>query len=419
MAAAAACSKAARSEADAKAANSRNATARVSVTRAATQAAVEAATQAAVKAAANAGAAAATRTKAPRADEVQRRKKAKRGPDSTVVSQQDPDLDQEIVVACEAATSAAAATHDDALSAAAAAAEAFEKAKAKDTEAKAEADAAIAAHAAAEAAYEARRLRTGSSRLHSAAAGGGTDERGGPSPGTRSDASKKAAHRRKNVKKYLKFQWAEPRQGRSRYTTRKQGPHMDVNARGYGLVVALNKRQPFDVYPESALPLAMFRDVLLPLYDDASRYYKENIHDLWTKWNPGRSEDDGMATYWAFICHRLFVLEGVPLLWRRKRLWLEAGDGVAVTNHILHGGADHDGDALYRLHMYMTESTKIIARDVSAAPVEDSVFDFRVDKKWFVVARYLALEPSQRVNLIPQLCKLYHTFAYPVVCFVF
>ena len=166
-----------------------------------------------------------------------------------------------------------------------------------------------------------------------------------------------------------------------------QGPHVDVdNAWGYGLVVALNKRQPFDVYPESARPLALLRDDLFPHYDEARRYYKAAVHDRWTKWNPGRSEEDGMATYWAFICHRLFVLKGVPLLWRRKRLWLEAGDGVAVSHHILHGGADHDGEALYRLHMYMTESTKIIGRDVAAAPVEDQVFDFRVDKKWFVIA---------------------------------
>jgi hypothetical protein len=260
---------------------------------------------------------------------------------------------------------------------------------------------------------------------HARRAGGGiaTDAataRGGPKvkAGPQSAKRKKNSARTQLLKKYQKFRWSEPPQEMARQTTEPQAPHVDVgDTPGYAIVIAFNERQAFDVWPASAAGIALLRELLFPLYDRAREYYESEIYHDWAAWNAGRSMEDGMMEYWSFIVHRLFLTHEVPLLWRRERLWLEPGHGLAVNNHILHAGADHDGNAIYRMHFYMTDSTNALARDISAPPVEDELFDFRTDRKWFPIARYLDLEASRRVDMIPRHCKCLLRFAYSAVCF--
>ena len=256
--------------------------------------------------------------------------------------------------------------------------------------------------------------------------GGSGGEDGGPTPNTARRPLKRTAvateqqpkrtkiptsidkisSQHQKYHKYYKYHWKEPGEGVKRSKSQRQGPHMDVrNANGHSIVLSLNKRQPFDVYPDSGPGLELMRDVLAPLYPTAEKYYKENVHDLWAKWKPGRSEQDGLATYWCYVVHRLFVQRGVPLLWRRKRIFLDPGHGVVVSNYILHGGAEYEGDAAYRIHWYMTESNRLIDDVVSGIQVYDQVYDFQTDPIWFPVARYLDLEPSPTVDLIPRPCK--------------
>ena len=78
---------------------------------------------------------------------------------------------------------------------------------------------------------------------------------------------------------------------------------------------------------------------------------------------------------------------------------LEPGHGVALYNHLLHAGSEHEGNAVYRVHMYMTESDKLIADEVAGDPVSDMVYDFRTDKKYFPLARYLRNKPSKTVHM--------------------
>ena len=56
-------------------------------------------------------------------------------------------------------------------------------------------------------------------------------------------------------------------------------------------------------------------------------------------------------------------------------------------------------DAVYRVHMYMTESDKLIADEVAGDPVSDVVYDFRTDAKYFPLARYLRSKPSKTVHM--------------------
>jgi hypothetical protein len=116
--------------------------------------------------------------------------------------------------------------------------------------------------------------------------------------------------------------------------------------------------------------------------------------------------DDGAATYWCYIVHCLFVERGVPLHWTRKRLYLEPGHGVIVSNYILHGSAEYDGEAAYRIHWYVTESLLLVKDAGNGIRVYDQVFDFRTDPIWFPIARYLNLEPSATVDLTPSKCVL-------------
>jgi hypothetical protein len=81
---------------------------------------------------------------------------------------------------------------------------------------------------------------------------------------------------------------------------------------------------------------------------------------------------------------------------------LKPGHGVIVSNYILHGGAEYDGEAAYRIHWYVTDSSRLVKDTVNGIPVYNQVFDFRTDPIWFPIARYLNLEPSTTVDLTPR-----------------
>ncbi len=62
--------------------------------------------------------------------------------------------------------------------------------------------------------------------------------------------------------------------------SKRQSPHMDIrDATGFSMLLSLNKKQPFNVYPESRLGLELMRDELVHLYDHAMSYYKEKVHE--------------------------------------------------------------------------------------------------------------------------------------------
>jgi hypothetical protein len=222
----------------------------------------------------------------------------------------------------------------------------------------------------------------------------------GPPP---KKAKKKGNQQKSEKRTFSDYKWTEPEPGVARFESKRQSPHMDLkDAPGFSMLLSLNNKQPFDVYPESGPGLELMRDELSPLYERAMKYYKEKVHATWAKWNPGRTEEDGAATYWCYIVHRLFVERGVPLHWTRKRLYLKPGHGVIVSNYILHGGAEYDGEAAYRIHWYVTDSSRLVKDTVNGIPVYNQVFDFRTDPIWFPIARYLNLEPSTTVDLTPR-----------------
>ena len=201
-------------------------------------------------------------------------------------------------------------------------------------------------------------------------------------------------------RKYLLFKWAEPSNSKKRRKTHGQSPHMDVrDAMGWSLVVALHRRQYIDVWPDSAPGIRLLRDELIPLYEKAVQYYKRELHDLWLLWHEDGTMEEGVASYWSYIVDRMFRRRGVSLFWRRSRLLLDPGHGVALYNHMLHAGSEHEGDAVYRLHMYMTESGKLIADEVAGDPVSDKVYDFRTDERYFPLARYLRTKATKTVHM--------------------
>jgi hypothetical protein len=205
---------------------------------------------------------------------------------------------------------------------------------------------------------------------------------------------------REEKRKFLLYQWVEQQNSDKRRKTYGQSPHMDVrDALGWSLIVALDRPQYIDVWLDSAPGIELMRDELVPLYDTAVEYYKRELHHLWKLWNEDGTMEEGVATYWSYIVDRMFRRRGVPLFWRRSRLLLNPGHGVALYNHMLHAGSEHEGEAVYRVHMYMTESGKLIADEVAGAPVSDLVYDFRTDERYFPLARYLRTKPSKTVNM--------------------
>jgi hypothetical protein len=175
---------------------------------------------------------------------------------------------------------------------------------------------------------------------------------------------------------------------------------MDVrDAVGWSLLIALHQPQYIDVWLDSAPGIELLRDELVPHYDAAVEYYKRELHPLWMQWNEAGTLEEGVASYWSYIVDRMFRSRGVPLFWRRSRLRLNPGHGVALYNHLFHAGSEHDGTAVYRLHMYMTESGRLIADEIAGAPVSDQVYDFRTDEQYFPLARYLRTKPTKTVHM--------------------
>ena len=215
------------------------------------------------------------------------------------------------------------------------------------------------------------------------------------------DFKKETRFRRtsKNAKFYA---WTEPRVGTDVVGPKRQLAHMDVqDAAGGTVIISIHRQQAFDIYPDSVLGIQVLDRELVPIYEKAMKYYEEKLHSLWSKFNPGQSLACGKATFWSYIVDRRFQQRGVKPVWPRYTLMIDAGHGVFVTNRMLHGGAEHSGEAGYRIHIYLTEPGAMVA-DIGDPEVSTVVYDFRIDPCMFVLARYLRVEPSETINMTPK-----------------
>ncbi len=80
---------------------------------------------------------------------------------------------------------------------------------------------------------------------------------------------------------------------------------------------------------------------------------------------------------------------------------LEPGQGVFVSNRMLHAGAEYRGRAAYRIHMYMAEQG-LLAAAVGEPQVSEIVYDYRTDPQLFVLARYLNAQPYSTIDMTQQ-----------------
>ncbi len=99
---------------------------------------------------------------------------------------------------------------------------------------------------------------------------------------------------------------------------------------------------------------------------------------------------------------RHFQRRGIKRFWERITLTLEPGHGVFLSNKMLHAGARHRGRVVKlcvnRIHMYMSEQG-LLSQGVADPEVSEIVYDFRTDKHMFVLARYLAAEPGETIEM--------------------
>jgi len=205
---------------------------------------------------------------------------------------------------------------------------------------------------------------------------------------------------RKADKKFYK--WTEPAAGIKVSHPPGQPVHMDMrHAAGGSIVIAVDRRQPFDIVLDSADGIEILYSDLLPKYDAAMAYYEKEVHEEWAKWNEGCSIECGKATFWSYIVDRHFKRRGVKRLWERITLMLEPGQGVFVSNRMLHAGAEYRGRAAYRIHMYMAEQG-LLAAEVGEPQVSEIVYDYRTDPQLFVLARYLNAQPYSTIDMTQQ-----------------
>ena len=162
--------------------------------------------------------------------------------------------------------------------------------------------------------------------------------------------------------------------------------------------ISIADAQTIDIYPDSELGIKII-DELEPVYEEATEYYKNELHDEWLVWNPGKSLESGIPSFWAFSVDRQFRIRGVPRVWKRYRILVNAGEGLIINNRMLHAGAPHSGGPVYRIHMYMTEGGQLMAEELGEAAVSDREYDFRTDEIYFPMANYLEAGRAGWVDL--------------------
>ena len=195
------------------------------------------------------------------------------------------------------------------------------------------------------------------------------------------------------------YQWKEPKTGVAVEGTDAQPSHMDVrDASGTNIVIAMHRAQPLDVVPDSALGIKVLTEEIMPVYDEAIQYFDKELYPEWSQFNAGKSLECGRATFYSYIVDRLFKKRAVKLVWPRYTLMIEPGQGVAIGNRMLHGGAKYSGPAAHRIHIYMTEQGLLLP-SIGDPEVSDIVYDFRTDPQMFVLARYLQAEASETINM--------------------
>ena len=91
--------------------------------------------------------------------------------------------------------------------------------------------------------------------------------------------------------------------------------------------ISIADAQTIDIYPDSELGIKII-DELEPVYEEATEYYKNELHDEWLVWNPGKSLESGIPSFWAFSVDRQFRIRGVPRVWKRYRILVNAGEGL-------------------------------------------------------------------------------------------
>lgn len=183
------------------------------------------------------------------------------------------------------------------------------------------------------------------------------------------------------------------------FLSTEQFPHMDIkDGNGSSIWMPIAEDQEIDIWPDSEKGIETI-DELEPLYEEATEYYKDVLHEEWLTWNPGESLQSGIASFWAFIVDRQFRKRGVSRIWKRYRILVKAGQGLIIKNRLLHAGAPHSGGPDYRIHMYMAEGGKLLADDLGEAAVSDRVYDFRTDEVYFPLAFYLEAGRAGWVNL--------------------
>ena len=178
--------------------------------------------------------------------------------------------------------------------------------------------------------------------------------------------------------------------------------HTDVKDRkGGSLVVSVDATQSIDIVPDSAHGIEVLDSELIPVYDEAMQYYEKEVHQDWLAWRSKPEQDNmacGKASFWSFVVDRHFQRRGVKRYWERITLTLEPGHGVFLSNKMLHAGARHRGRAVNRLHMYMSEQG-LLSQSVADPEVSEIVYDFRTDMHMFVLARYLAAQPGETIEM--------------------
>jgi hypothetical protein len=200
------------------------------------------------------------------------------------------------------------------------------------------------------------------------------------------------------------YQWKEPAADKEVLETGMQTMHMDVqDGKGGSVVVSVDAPQSIDIVPDSALGIEVLDSDLIPVFDDAMEYYEKEVHADWLAWRakPDSDQDNlacGKASFWSFVVDRHFQRRGVKRFWERITLTLEPGHGVFLSNKMLHAGARHSGRAVNRIHMYMSEQG-LLSQGVADPEVSEIVYDFRTDKHMFVLARYLAAEPGETIEM--------------------